>query len=198
MRKKSHGLILIAIITLTSFSYESEKTFNLGNRICKISTIGQDEKFAKFISLHDNENTSVEAFLEIKSLLPKCRLYELKQDEERLLKYEIKGNVYLFDPNRVFSLSGIKGTLTKYNKNYPNELEKNLKLFADSLLVAMKIINANNYIVAIHNNTNNDFSVLSYKNSKDAIEVNINNAEDIDNFFIVTSKNDFDYFKEKI
>ena len=197
MAKKSHWLILIAIITLTSFSYDSEKTFNLGNRTCKISTVGQDEKFAKFISLHDNENTSVEAFLEIKSSLPKCRLYELKQSDERLLKYEIKGKVYSFDPNRIFSSIGIKGTILKYNKAHAQELENNLRLFADSLLKTINLKNSDCYIVAIHNNTNNDFSVLSYKNSKDAEEVYVNSSQDIDNFIIVTTKVDFDYFKDK-
>lgn len=197
MIKKSQGLILIAITTLTSFSYVNEKKINLGNTTCKISITGQDEKLAKFISLHDNENTSVEAFLEIKSSLPNCRLYELKQNEERLLKYEIKGKNYLFDPNRIFSPIGIKGTILKYNQTHPKELENGLSLFADSLLKAIDFKNPNCYIVAIHNNTNNDFSVLSYKNSKDADDVYINSNEDIDNFFIVTARNDFDYFKTK-
>lgn len=197
MTKKSHGLILIAIITLTSFSYDSEKTFNLGNRTCKISIVGQDEKFAKFISLHDNENTSVDAFLEIKPSLPNCRLYELTQNDERLLKYEIKGKIYSFDPNRIFSSIGIKGTIIKYNQTHPQELENGLSLFADSLLKTINLKNPDCYIVAIHNNTNNDFSVLSYKNSKDAEEVYVNGTQDIDNFFIVTTKSDFDYFKDK-
>jgi len=59
----------------------------------------------------------------------------------------------------------------------------------------MKINNTKSYIVAIHNNTNNDFSILSYKNSKDADEVYVNSSTDIDNFFIVTTQTDFDYFK---
>lgn len=144
MIKKLHGLILIAITTLTSFRYDSEITFNLGNKTCKISTTGQDEKLAKFISLHDNENTSVEAFLEVKSSLPNCRLYELKQSEERLLKYEIKGKNYLFDPNRIFSSIGIKGTILKYNQSHPKELENGLSVFADNLLrtIDLKILTA--------------------------------------------------------
>lgn len=197
MIKKLHGLILIAITTLTSFRYDSEITFNLGNKTCKISTTGQDEKLAKFISLHDNENTSVEAFLEVKSSLPNCRLYELKQSEERLLKYEIKGKNYLFDPNRIFSSIGIKGTILKYNQSHPKELENGLSVFADNLLRTIDLKNPNCYVVAIHNNTNNDFSVLSFKNSKDADDVYINSNEDIDNFFIVTIKADFNYFKAK-
>lgn len=191
----SNILILISLVILTSLSYERENTFNLGNKTCKLSTIGQDDKLGKFISLHDNENTSVEAFASIKTLLPGCKLFELKQKEERLILYEMKGKDYLFDPNRIFSKIGIKSTLAKYNNSFPIELEKGIALFADSLLATMKINNTKSYIVAIHNNTNNDFSILSYKNSKDADEVYVNSSTDIDNFFIVTAKTDFDYFK---
>jgi hypothetical protein len=197
MTKKLYGLSLIIIILLTSFNYDSEKIFYLGKRTCKILTVGQDDKLAKFISLHENENTAVESFVEIKSSLPSCKLYQLKQNGERLLKYVINGKDYLFDPNRIFSSIGIKGTISKYNKTHPQELENCLSLFADSLLKTINLKNPNCYIVAIHNNTDNDFSILSYKNSKDAEEVYINKDEDIDNFFIVTTKSDFDYFKSK-
>ncbi len=142
----------------------------------------------------------MEAFSEIRALLPNCKLYELKQNGERLIKYKIKGKDYLFDPNRIFSSSGIKITILKYlehNKTPTQELENGLSLFADSLLKTIELKNPDCYIVAIHNNTNNDFSVIYYKNSKDAEEVYINNNEDIDNFYIVTSKTDFRYFKSK-
>jgi hypothetical protein len=187
--------VLLSFIILTSLNYDRDIFFSLGTKSCKISIIGQDENLVKFISLHDNENTSVEAYTETKILLPNSKLYELKQNEERLIKYEINYKIYLFDPNRIFSNIGIKGTLKKYNKNFPSELEKGIKSFADSLLTTMKIDNSKNYIVALHNNTNNDFSILSYKNSKDAIDVYVNNSEDVDNFFIVTSNSDFEYFK---
>jgi len=193
--KMSNILILISLIVLTSLSYERENTFNLGTKACKLSITGQDDKFGKFISLHDNENTSVEAFTSIKTSLPGCKLFELKQNEERLISYEMKGKDYLFDPNRIFSKIGIKSTLAKYNKSIPIEVENGIALFADSLLATMKINNTKSYIVAIHNNTNNDFSILSYKNSNDADEVYVNSSTDIDNFFIVTAKTDFDYFK---
>ena len=66
-------------------------------------------------------------------------------------------------------------------------------------ILRLKTINLKNpdcYIVAIHNNTNNNFSVLTYKNSKNAEQVYVNDTQDIDNFFIVTNKSDFDYFKD--
>lgn len=192
---KSSIFILVPFIILTSFKQDKEITLVLGSETCKMSIRGDDDKFGKFISLHDNENSSVESYMEIETLMPSCKLYELKQNEERLIKYEYNRKVYLFDPNRIFSNVGIKGTLKKYNKNFPKEIVNGLEAFADNLLVTMKIKNTNNYIVAIHNNTNNEFSILSYKNSKDACEIYINSSEDIDNFFIVTTKTDFEYFK---
>ena len=192
---KSGISVLLSLISLKLFNYDREITLSLGTKNCKISIIGQDDNLVKFISLHDNENTSIVAYTETMTSLLSSKLYELKQNEERLIKYELNGKSYLLDPNRIFSYIGIKGTLKKYNKDFPNELEKGLKLFADSLLTTMKIHNTKSYVVALHNNTNNDFSVLSYKNSKDARAVYVNNSQDIDNFFIVTSNSDFEYFK---
>ena len=190
-------LIFSILILLTSFIYDKVITFNLGKKTCKLSITGKGDESAKFISLHENEISSVQAFLKISPSLLNCKLYQLQQDGQRRIKYELNGKSYEFDPNRIFSAVGIKATLKNCNKNYPVEMEKLVKLFSDSLLSSMKIINTNDYIFAIHNNTNNAFSALSYKNSKDADEVYVNNEEDIDNFFIVTSKTDFNYFKTK-
>lgn len=195
MKKINHIIILLGLITLTSFTYYNEKIFHLGNANCKITVIGQSDNLARFISLHDNENTSVEAYISIKSSLPNTKLFELKQTGQRLLKYNINGKNYFFDPNRFFSTIDIKKTIIKYNQTYPKELEEGIKSLSDSLLKFIKPKSISTYIVAIHNNTENNFSVLSYKNSKDAIEVFISKFEDIDNFFIVTNKIDFDYFK---
>ena len=195
MTKINYLISIFSLVSLSSFTYYTEKIFYLGNANCKLTETGQSDKLARFISLHDDENTSVEAYISIKSSLPHAKLFELKQTGERLLKYNINGTNYFFDPNRLFSTIGIKKTIVKYNKTYPKELEQGIKSISDSLLKFINPKSQNTYIVAIHNNTENNFSVLTYKNSKDAIEVFISKSEDIDNFFIVTNKTDFDYFK---
>ncbi|MBK7099776.1 MAG: hypothetical protein IPH58_17615 [Sphingobacteriales bacterium] len=53
----------------------------------------------------------------------------------------------------------------------------------------------NGYIVALHNNTDSSYSILSYLNAKDAEDVYINENEDIDDFFFVTARSEFEYFK---
>lgn len=191
------SLISLSLISFT-FTNDIVKKLSLGESSCKVLIVGKEQKFAKFISLHENEHTSIEGITNnINSSTFNCKLYILKQNGDRRLKYILKGKSYFFDPNRIFSLKGIKATLLNCNKSYPSELENRVKSFSDSLLLIMDVENSKNYIIAIHNNTNDKFSVLSYKKSRDAEQVYVNNDEDIDDFFIVTSATDYEHFKSK-
>jgi hypothetical protein len=187
---------LLRCISNQSIVTDLIKVIHLGNRTCKLVTTGNYSKSeTTFLSLHDNENTAVEAYKSVQTIIPNSKLVELNQSEERLVKYEFENKDYLIDPNRIFTKTGIKKTLSNLNKSYSISLESAVAVFADSILNTVQSKTSNNYIVAIHNNTNNDFSVLSYKNSKDAIEIYVASGEDIDDFFIVTNRSDFNYFK---
>jgi hypothetical protein len=50
-------------------------------------------------------------------------------------------------------------------------------------------------MIAIHNNSSENFSVLSYNNSSNATAVFVSKDEDIDDFYIVTDTSDYEYFK---
>lgn len=177
---------------------DSVIVFPLGTNSCKLTYMGDQNRFATFIALHENETASVTAYLDIASSLPNTALFRLNQSGQRNLRFKINESSYHFDPNRIFSLVGIKNTLLKLNpnvKSIPLEVEEGIKRFSDSLLSIFRLDLDSGYFVAIHNNTNNNFSVLSYKNSKNAIATYFNSNEDIDNFFIVNTLSDFDYFK---
>lgn len=197
---RTYGLLvlsfsfLIGLILLMSFTSDTNRIFYLGKKYCTLKTQGNSNKIASFISLHDNENTSVEVYLSLTDTLNDITLYELQQTGERLLKYGIDKKEYSFDPNRIFSKIGVNNTLVKYNNVYPQELDDKLQAFADTLLSIITPTSTKGYIVAIHNNTDNNFSVLSY-NTKDTLEVFTSPMEDPDDFFIVTLKEDFEYFK---
>ncbi len=150
-----------------------------------------------FVSLHDNENTSIEAFSASQSAMPGTGLVELSQNGNRLLNYGHQGRNYVFDPNRMFSPKGVKKTLMNYNSEFPREVETRVIRFSDSVLRVILPSSGEGYLVAIHNNTDNEFSVLTYRNSKDAEDVFVNQSEDVDDFFIVTNRSDFEYFKAK-
>jgi hypothetical protein len=187
--------LLLGLTTFNSIPLTEERLFCIGHINCKLSVVGKEGTLATFVALHENEITAIEAFDRVKKQLDQIKLFELKQSGERLLKYHINGKDYLFDPNRIFSVTGIKNTLNKYNKNFPEELERGVKSFSDSLLRLITPPSKGSYVIALHNNTENEFSILSYKNSVNATSVFVSKKQDIDNFFIVTQKEDFEYFK---
>ena len=57
------------------------------------------------------------------------------------------------------------------------------------------IKNSSKYIIAIHNNTNGEFSAKSFNNYSHAAKVYISKSKDPDDFFIVTQLPDFIFFK---
>lgn len=146
--------------------------------------------------MHSNENTCIESFLALPDSCPFV-LYEIQQDGKRLLKYDDNSRSYYFDPNRMFSKKGIINTLNKNNKSYPAGIAKKIKYFTDTLLHFLTPQNPSNYIIAIHNNTDGDFSVKSYLNSPDAVQVYVSKSEDPDDFFIVTKIVDFYFFRSR-
>ena len=142
--------------------------------------------------LHDNENTAVEAglaFLEEHE----GRLVELRAQGERRVSFSIAGKHYDFDPNRIFnsySDEGIRATL------WPEATEEAVAAtgtFADSLLAVYGLSHA---IVTLHNNTPDNYSVLSYvgggPNENDAEAVHIEEGIDPDDFFFVTDRDLYD------
>ncbi len=171
--------------------------FSLGSDKVKLKLHETPLSPILYFSLHDDENTAVGA---IESLLD-CnfngRFLELNQNDKRLVVFNFKEAVYKFDPNRIFSKIGTKATLEKYG-NYSDEAAEIVNDFAgfitDSLLKNVEII------VAIHNNGENEYSILDYqkggKYENDAQMVFINETEDVDNFFYVTDSLFFNFYKK--
>lgn len=150
-----------------------------------------------YFNMHDNENTAVEA---TKTIIAKQGGYfvELKANGDRLIKFSIKEKSYTFDPNRIFTTVGIKKTLENYG-NTSSEAEKEVGNFAGNLI--SKFFTNSEVIIAVHNNTDEQYSVKSYESGqefeKDASQVYINPKKDIDDFFYVTAEKHFQMLKDK-
>lgn len=191
-------LTLLFLVSGLVFEYKSGKNilFQLGDARCTIHIIEKKKPIANLIVLHGNETTCIKSFL---ALPDSCafELFEIKQEGNRLLKYDYNNGSYYFDPNRMFSKKGIINTLRKNNKSYVADIVIKIKYFADSLLHILTPRNSSEYIIAMHNNTNGNFSVKSYSKSSDAAQVYICKSEDPDDFFIVTKIADFSFFKSQ-
>jgi hypothetical protein len=140
------------------------------------------------INLHDNEITAVQA---ARSVLEQTGgiLIKIENKSQRIISFPFKGVLYSFDPNRIFSRAGIALTLQAKGKKNPLaiiEVEK----FATHLL--QLIPDSIACIIALHNNTDGDFSVKSYQSGgnrqNDAKQVYADNWQDIDDIALTTDE----------
>lgn len=150
-----------------------------------------------YFNMHDDENTSVEA---AKSVADKVggTVIELKHSGDRLINFNFKNKSYKIDPNRIFTRVGINKTLKNYGGTSP-AAEAEVDKFAKKLIT--DFLKQTDVIIALHNNTNNEYSAKSYEKGgdfeKDAAQVFINPANDADDFFFVTEEKHFNKIREK-
>jgi hypothetical protein len=167
----------------------AEKTifYKLGDQTLPIRIFQYgDQKNIVCINLHDNEGTSVEAarsVLETKG----GTLIKIENNRERVVHFKLRGILYGFDPNGIFSRVGIEKTLKENSGTNPvaiGEIEK----FATRLL---QLIPRNpSCIIALHNNTDGEYSVTTYlggnERQHDARAVYLSRKQDVDDIFFTT------------
>jgi hypothetical protein len=169
----------------------AEKTIlhKLGDRTISFKVVQYGQSVSTCcINLHDDEKTAVQA---ARSVLEQTGgvLIKIENNARRIISFPFKGVVYSFDPNRIFSRAGIDVTLQAKGKKNPlaiMEVEK----FAAHLLEL--IPDSASCVVALHNNTDGDFSVKTYKNGgkrqNDAKEVYEDNWQDADDIALTTDE----------
>jgi hypothetical protein len=132
-----------------------------------------------YFNMHDDENTAVEA---IGKFLTEHDGYfvELKARGDRFVSFRQNQTDYRFDPNRIFTDAGIENTKAPYQE---------IRRFVDTLFTLL-FVDGYKFIVTLHNNTEGDFSALSYAAGqpleKNVREYNINPGLDADDFYYVT------------
>jgi hypothetical protein len=140
------------------------------------------------INVHDDEATAVQAartILEQKGGM----LIRIENSAQRMISFPFKGVTYSFDPNRIFSGTGIKFTLKANGKINPlavTEVEK----FAAHLL--QLIPDSASCVIALHNNTKGNYSIKTYQaggnRQTDAIRVYADSWQDIDDIALTTDE----------
>ena len=141
------------------------------------------------INLHDNEYTSVEA---ARTILQSTggTLVKIENGRQRVIRFLHRGQRYAFDPNRMFSPEGIKQSLRENCGRYNDEVIVEIGKFANFILALIPDSTA--CIVALHNNTNEAFSVKSYlegsDREKDAKEVIQQEHQDPDDIILTTDE----------
>ena len=148
-----------------------------------------------FFNMHDDENTSTEAILQV--IADSGGTYiELCHNGKRNIQFKRGRKRYIFDPNRIFTDEGIQATLEK-NGKYDKRALKTVRNFAEKLLeIVLK--ESPDYIFTLHNNTPDNLSVYSYapvgEYEADAEITHANPHIDHDDFIYVTKRLFYDYF----
>ncbi len=181
----------------TRYNWDSLIQFRFYNNVIGLKIKGNlTTSPIVFISLHDNEITGqrvVSSYIKDHNLA----FIQIENSKQRLITFTYLKRSFVFDPNRIFSETGIRLSL-KFYGNYSPVAAVQVKNFANLIL---RQLNAAKIIIAVHNNSNGNYSISSYLKSgklfKNALRVYILPKSDPDDFFLTTSKQLFERLKAK-
>lgn len=189
---------LIALYaTQAQVSTESKK---LGSSIVTFQTkCGKPQPGISWLHMHDNETTAVTAAHAIIDSLGKGCFVTWKHSGDRYVSYQMGGQQFKFDPNRIYTPTGLEATLRKngaFSKQGFKAADKLAQYFIK------KHVEGNKVVIALHNNSDGGgLTIKTYlpgaEYANEAAEVFVNEAEDVDDFFYTTDKRIFDYLKAK-
>ena len=149
------------------------------------------EKNFYFISVHEDEATGIEAAKEFVQDSNGIFVY-LKHGGTRNINFNCGGDNFIFDPNRVYSDSGRMASLEKLSTIYNPYADSVTANFANLFL---SFINNPKHIIALHNNTDENYSIKSYLKGGseygNAQKMYINKKLDADDFIFTTDENIF-------
>jgi hypothetical protein len=154
------------------------------------STYGTQRDFL-FLQLHDNETAGEEAAT--KYLKQNGGVFiSIENNKERNVSFQLNGQRFTFDPNRIFTPVGLQATLEKLGGSTPEAIAE-VQGLAQSILHHLP---DSVLIIAIHNNTDEAFSALSYRidtsYQRDAAALFISDEYDVDDFFLTTEQDLYD------
>ena len=125
-------ILFLSVFLLPSCSSDSTEkyipvvqkhSYVLGDNIKHITVrfYGKSNRFA-FIKLHDNEVTSEQAAHKILEEYGGVFI-NIENERQRNISFSLRGKNYTFDPNRMFTVSGITNSLSLYSKYNASTLE---------------------------------------------------------------------------
>jgi hypothetical protein len=164
----------------------------LGDTPVRLVEFSREPRAPTYVSLHENEQTSVKAAQQIIERRG-GRLIELQAQRRRLVRFALGDTQYTFDPNRIFTGAGVAKTLRRYGP-YSTRAHAAVEGLATAVLgrIGVTPAPARPLVVAVHNNTPGGLSVHSYRRGgafeADAAEVSASAGRDPDDFFLVTER----------
>ncbi|HUR30615.1 MAG TPA: hypothetical protein VMZ69_04235 [Saprospiraceae bacterium] len=152
-----------------------------------LSVHGDEHSSVLLYNMHDNENTSALAGRIISSNYG-GQYYELVHSGDRNIGFANGEDSIWIDPNRIYTDTGIWLQLEKNNCT-DTILFEYIAQWRDTLLTVLKI-SERSLVIALHNNTNQFYSLASYMEggeySIDADTTYMGQIRDLDDFYFVT------------
>jgi len=172
--------------------------FKAGNAIVTAEVFQHGKPWPTMINVHDDENTSVAAG---KIIIEQSggRLIELSHGGKRLITFNLNGERFSFDPNRIFSDAGIRDTLER-RSTWSEAAHRTVKRFAKQFLEHFAL-DREPVVMALHNTVDGTYSIESYRPGAEhaaaAADLHISTNRSRFDFFYVTDKRFFDFLKQR-
>ena len=170
----------------------------LGRSTVRLEIAGPHDAPQVLINLHENEQTSVRAARELLALRTHNRLIVLRGQGRRHIAFWIGWRPYLFDPNRIFSDTGIEATL-RYHGAYSAAAHAAVAGLRDAILASLQP-ERTALIVALHNNGIGHYTIDSYRPSgthaAQAQAVHLSAGADAGDFFLVNQSTACDALRD--
>ncbi len=162
----------------------------LGQRTVGFEIVEHRGQGPLLLVLHSNEKTGVAVGREMIGRHP-GRLAIIQAGGARRLSLLSESNRVTVDPNRVFSLSGVTRDLNNFSI-FREQEAKACHQFGQNMVKALGIKRGASPVVALHNNANGGYSIISYeqggREAAAAERIHRSPNHDTDNFFLVTSR----------
>lgn len=172
--------------------------FQIGNTTVHAHVFQSEMPGPTYLNVHDDENTSVIAG---KKILAQTggRLIELVHSGKRHVAFELDGQTYRFDPNRIFSPVGVRATLER-TRNHSDAARQAIETFVMKLIETFAL-DREPVIIALHNTGGGGLSINSYLADGDkpttASATYVSTNRFSGDFFYVTDRRFFDYLKAR-
>jgi hypothetical protein len=203
VRRAPKTTAIIAVVSLlvgfcAGQAYAQTLKYTLGDTVVSVTVSGRGGGYT-YVSVHDNENTSVSA---AKAVMASSggTLIELKHGGSRNLAFTLNGVRYAVDPNRIFTPKGRAATFRTLGK-YSVQAESEVAAFA-SWFISIVQQHKGRAIVALHNNSGGGYTFTNYQKGADKkqaslVSKGIVSGYDHTDFFFTTSASIFKKLKAK-
>lgn len=194
-------LLLVAMLLISGCSTPhrtASVSFQIGSTTVHAHVFQGDQPGPTYLNVHDDENTSVRAG---KRILAQTggRLIEMRHSGKRFVAFQLNGQSYRFDPNRIFSPVGVRATLER-TRNHSEAAQQVVETFSSRFLETFTL-DREPVIIALHNTGGGGLRINSYLATGDkpttASATHVSTNRFAGDFFYVTDRRFFDYLKAR-